>query len=97
LARQHKLSPQALTDLDEIWDFIAQDDPDAADRFVETLHEACGLIFSMPRVGRSRPELARGLRSFSHGSYVTVYVIERDMLTIARIIHGSRDIPKSFQ
>ena len=86
-----------MADLDDIWDFIAQDDPDAADRFIETLHETCSLIFSMPRAGRYRPELARGLRSFSHGAYVIFYVIEGDILTIVRIIHGSRDIPKRLQ
>jgi toxin ParE1/3/4 len=97
LARTTKLSPQALADLEDIWDFIAQDDPEAADRFVESLYETCSVIFSMPRVGRTRFELARGLRSFPHGAYVIFYVLDGETLTIARVLHGSRDLPKNFQ
>jgi toxin ParE1/3/4 len=31
--------PQAETDLDDIWWYIAQDNPDAADRFLDKIEE----------------------------------------------------------
>ncbi|MGC2831162.1 MAG: type II toxin-antitoxin system RelE/ParE family toxin [Candidatus Acidiferrum sp.] len=34
------LHPEALTDLDENWEFIAADNPSAADRVLEEIHEA---------------------------------------------------------
>jgi hypothetical protein len=36
------LHPDALADLEEIWEFIAADDVAAADRVLEEIHEAMG-------------------------------------------------------
>ncbi len=33
--------PLAETDLDDIWWYIAQDNPDAADRFLDKIEELC--------------------------------------------------------
>ncbi len=33
------LRPDALTDLNEIWEFIAADNPSVADRVLEEIHE----------------------------------------------------------
>jgi plasmid stabilization system protein ParE len=34
------ISQQAIEDLSDIWSYIALDNPNAADRFVEQLHES---------------------------------------------------------
>jgi plasmid stabilization system protein ParE len=38
--RQFILSPLASGDLDEIWEYIAADNPDAADRWLAELEKA---------------------------------------------------------
>lgn len=57
-------APLAERDLDEIWDYIAQDDMAAADRFLDTLDEKCPLLAQYPALGRLRSEFASNLRSF---------------------------------
>ena len=43
--------PQAEKDLDEIWWFIAQDNPSAADRFLDELEEQCRALAQFPKMG----------------------------------------------
>jgi plasmid stabilization system protein ParE len=33
----YTVSPQAIKDLDEIWDYVAADSPTAADRLIDTI------------------------------------------------------------
>lgn len=56
--------PLAQSDIDEIWDFIADDNEERADAFIDTLDEKLQLLAQTPGMGRSREELAKGLRSF---------------------------------
>ena len=52
------LHPDALTDLNEIWEFIAADSPGAADRVLEEIHEAIRALAPFPR-HRSPPAHTR--------------------------------------
>jgi plasmid stabilization system protein ParE len=45
--------PLAETDLEEIWWYIAQDNPDAADRFLEKIEEPCSTLANFPQMGRA--------------------------------------------
>jgi plasmid stabilization system protein ParE len=53
-------SPQAFADLDTIAAFIAQDNPQAALRFLDLLEEKFRLLAESPGIGCLRPELAEG-------------------------------------
>lgn len=68
-----QLSLKAHWDLEEIWLYIAQDSPRAADRLIGRIHEKCQVLAESPHIGRSRPELAVDLRSFPVGNYVIFY------------------------
>ncbi len=41
---QYQFTPQATGDLFEIWNFIAHDNPEAADRVEEAIFRACDLL-----------------------------------------------------
>ena len=62
--------PQAETDLDEIWWYIAQDNPDNADRFLDKVEERCQALAQFPLLGIGREELMPELRSLSVGNYL---------------------------
>lgn len=49
-------SPDAVNDLDLIWDIIAQDDVDAADVFIDRLREEARDICRIPKKGHIIPE-----------------------------------------
>jgi toxin ParE1/3/4 len=94
---QYRVSEAASEDLDEIWLFIAQDDPDAADRFIRTILSRFPTLASMPYIGRHREELSARLRSFPVGNYVIFYRPIDDGIEVARILHGARDFPPLFE
>jgi toxin ParE1/3/4 len=91
-----QFTPEAARDLNEIWDYIARDNVDAASRFTATIEETCRLLAASPEMGRRRPELARDLRSFPVGSYVVFYRPVGRGVEIVRVLSAARDIPSLF-
>ena len=49
--------PEAESDLDEIWWYIAQDSPNNTDRFLDRIQERCLALASFPQMGINREEL----------------------------------------
>ena len=85
------LHPDAYSDLDEIWEFIAADNHPAADRFLERIYEAIRRLASFPRIGHKRPDLtSRPLRFQVVGEYLIAYAPEEKPLAIVGILHGRR-------
>jgi len=46
--------PEAFADLDEIWEYIAEDNPEAADRVIEDIREAIRSLVQNPHKGHWR-------------------------------------------
>lgn len=77
---RYVLSNEALIELDEIWDYIARDDIEAAGRWIGKLLDACEMLAENPRAGHSRPEIAD--RSAMPGpSAITSLSIEYSTIT----------------
>jgi plasmid stabilization system protein ParE len=55
--RDYLLGIEASQDVLDIWDYIENDNIDAADRLVESLFEAFDNLASMPRMGHRRQDL----------------------------------------
>ena len=95
---KYKFTPQAITDLFDIWSFIADDNPAAADRVEEAVFKACDFLAYSPLAGRIRTDLTPLpvrfwiLQPYSH--YLVVYDAEKQPLQIIRILHTSRDLPR---
>lgn len=90
------LTPQAIKDLETIHDFIAEDSIKAARQFIDFLELKCESLAKAPTMGRSREELAPGLRSLPVKRYVIFYRQNRGHIEIIRILHGARDIVSFF-
>ena len=99
MSRAYRISRQAQSDLDQIWDYITRDSPASARRFVERVIDNFELLAHHPLSGEAREELAANLRSFSVGHYVIYYrpVALGDVpVEIVRVLHGARDIGSLF-
>ena len=94
---QYRVTAAASADLQDIWLFIAQDDPNAADRYIRTIISRFPTLASMPYMGREREELSARLRSFPVGNYVIFYRPAKDGIEVVRILHGARDFPPLFE
>jgi len=88
--------PLAEADILEIWDYIADDNPAAADRWMDQLDAQFQVLATQAKIGRSRNELAPGVRSFPVGRYVVFYVPLDDGIDVIRVLHGARDIDALF-
>ena len=89
--------PRVLSDLAEIWDYIADDSEARADAFVATIDAKFQTLAKQPGIGRMREELTTGLRSLPIGRYVIFYLSQADGIEIIRVLHGARDIDTIFQ
>ena len=88
--------PLAEGDLDDIWWYIAQDNPDAADRFLTKIDEQCHALAQFPQVGINRDVLMPSLRSFPVGNYLIFYLPTDDGIEVVRVLSGMRDIEALF-
>jgi toxin ParE1/3/4 len=89
--------PKASADLIEIWEFIAADNRDRADEFIDRIDARFRVIAAQPSMGRERSELAPGLRSLPLPPYVIFYQPLEDGVAIVRVLHGARDIEAQFE
>jgi toxin ParE1/3/4 len=87
-----ELSPLARADLDDIWSYIAQDSPEAADALLDAILDSMELLRDMPLIGRERPEFGPGRRSLAVEGYVLFYRPLQDRVRINRVLHGKRNI-----
>ena len=71
---------------------MAQDDPDAADRWLDTLEEKLSLLADNPLMGPARPDIAPGLRYHPAGNYLLLYRIVSGGIEVVRVVHGARDL-----
>jgi toxin ParE1/3/4 len=94
---QYRVSPEASSDLDEIWLYIAHDNPDAADKYIRAIVSRFPTLASMPLMGRERPELSPGLRSFVVGHHVIFYRLFVGGVEVVRVLDGARDLPPLFE
>ena len=90
------ISEQAIHDLEDIWLYIANDSPQAADKFLDSVFEQCQLFYSSPEMGRVREELLPGIRSFPIKRYVIFYRVIPGRVEIVRILSGYRDLESLF-
>jgi toxin ParE1/3/4 len=88
--------PRAAADILEIWDYIAEDSLDAADRWVDRLDKQFDLLATQPLMGRAREELAPGVRGIPFGRYVIFYMPLADGIDVIRVLHSARDIDAAF-
>lgn len=87
------LTPSADRDLNQIWDYVAQDSIRMADRVLLGLKKALRHLAKNPGIGHYRRELAdEQYRFFLVYSYLIVYRPGTQPLQIVRVLHAARDI-----
>ena len=93
MARRVRWTRTAADDLEEIADYIAEDAPGAAARFVHKLRSAARSLNEMPERGRRVPVLEPlELRELILGNYRLIYRVDPEAVVIVTIVHGARDL-----
>ena len=91
-----QFTPLATEDLDAIWWFIAEDNPEAADRVEMEIVATCRRLAKHPRMGTKRRDITPlPLRFWTvtrFPNYVIVYRPETVPLQVVAVLHGKRDL-----
>ena len=96
-------NPVAVSDLAEIVSYIAQDNPDAANRVRHAILSTAELLGRFPALG-GRPSFSatrfagiRFLPAKRFRNYLLFYREDDDALEVLRVLHAARDAQRLFQ
>ena len=86
-------SREARLDLLEIWEHVAQDNVDAADRVEQEIQKSVTMLAANPKLGHLRRDLtSKPVRFWCVYSYLVIYDPETQPLEVIRILSGYRDV-----
>ena len=100
MTAKYTLYPAARRDLDEIADYIARDNIDAALRFYDAAHAAFEQLATMPGMGPLREYRERAfadVRSWPLTRFENYLVFYRPVeggIEVLRVLHGARDVDR---
>ena len=96
-------TPQASDDLFEIASFIALDNVDAAERFLDAAEAAFAQLAALPSLGKTVPfastltQSTRVWRVEGFERYLIFYRPGASGIVVDRVLHTARDFPTIFQ
>ena len=90
--RRYRLSPQAVEDLIQIYNYLYERSPVAAERFTGDIEQKIRDLAGARNPGVSRNWLKPGLRAFPYRRRCIYFRIVDDILVVLRITHGRQDI-----
>lgn len=84
---------EALADLKSISDWIARDNPRAADELVNRIFEKVERLTTPELIDMGRPGSDSGTRELVEYPYIIVYEVhdDRGMIVVLAVMHGARD------
>jgi toxin ParE1/3/4 len=87
-----RFTEHALADLAEIRDFIAAENPAAAEAAIRRIVGMLRVVRGHPEAGAPRPRLGRAVRCAVAHPYLAFYERDGDAILVLRIMHGARRI-----
>jgi toxin ParE1/3/4 len=94
-----RITATAEADIEEIWSYIAHDDQEAADRFLDELDRQLRILERFPERCPLIPEnrlMGTAYRHLIHGEYRTIFRSSGRTILVLRIIHGARLLDSSM-
>ncbi len=87
------LSPEAAADLEEIAEYIASENVDAAIRVLAEIRKAMERLTDTPEIGHSREDLtSEPFRFWPVRRYLVIYRASPEAVEVSRVLHGARDV-----
>ena len=92
MKRELLFAPAALADLEEIFWFIAADNPRRARSYIGEIELACGKLRDMPHLGVERADLHPGLRVMALWRRIVIaYKVSDDKIDVLRVFSAGQD------
>ena len=81
--------------LEDIFEYIAADNPSAAARTVQEMYERSQVLVTFPEIGHRYAASSQNVRILLFGHYRIAYLVKDDgNIDILGVFHGSLDITK---
>ncbi|EKD99005.1 MAG: plasmid stabilization system [uncultured bacterium] len=90
---QLELSRYIEGDLDDIADYIAQDNPGRAVSFIQDIRRKFNDIQRSPLSYQLRPDIGEEARMATVGNYAILFRAAGEVVRIERVTYGGRDLP----
>lgn len=92
-----ELSGFVESDLEAIADFIAEESPYRAVRFIRQIWQAILKVSENPFHYQLRPEIGEQARLVVAGRYLVLFRVTANSVRIERVVYGGRDLPQFFE
>jgi toxin ParE1/3/4 len=94
VSRNFVFTPEAEADVLAIWEYIAEDDSEAAaDRVIARIYDECQKLSQSPGLGHWRENLLdQRHRFWAVWSYLIVYRWQPSPIQVIALVHGARDL-----
>ena len=92
----YSFSDEAVQDLDDICEYVAQSNLSAASRLFDAIRQKCKLVAGFPNMGKSYDILSPNLRGFTVDDYIVFSYPREDGIDVARVVNGYRDLKSLF-
>ena len=87
-------SPLAIDRASEIADYITQDKPSAAEKWIDTVFSKVEQLKSSPEIGRIVPEVRnKQIRELIYSNYRIIYRLEEKQISVLTTRHGKQILP----
>ena len=87
-------SPLAVDRVSEIAGYIAQDNPVAAESWIDTVFKKVEDLKAFPESGRIVPETDnKTIRELIYGNYRIIYRLKEKRLSVLTVRHGKQVLP----
>lgn len=87
-------SPLAIDRVSEIATYIAQENPAAAEKWVDTVFRKAEDLQNFPESGRVVPETEiKTIRELIYGNYRLIYRLEEKRISVLTVRHGKQILP----
>ena len=81
--------------LEDIFEYIAADNPVAAGRTVQGIYERAQVLANFPEIGHRYLASSRNVRILLYGHYRIAYLVKEDgNVDVLGVFHGSLDIAR---
>lgn len=92
----YSFSEEAIQDLNEICEYIAYQNSNAAIKLFETIRAKCKSVADFPNLGKRYNYLLPNLRGFIINDYIVFYLPKTDGIDVVRVVSGRRNLENIF-
>jgi plasmid stabilization system protein ParE len=80
--------------LEDIFEYIAQDNPEAAEQTVQGIYDCAQALVRSPEMGRRYEKSKRHVRILLYGHYRIAYLVKPERVEVLGVFHGAIDISR---